>query len=513
VHAWAWAVALGTLTAPVPAHAQEAGWTAVRTPRFTVYSQAAPVEAQRVARALEAFRGAFMRLVPGARVDPLAPTIVFAFDRFAAYEPFAPRYEGRALRVAGSFVGGERANYLALTLDEGPRAWAVAYHELTHLIISQTMREAPAWFNEGVAEYYGTFTLLPGGAEGELAHLIPEHLLLLRQERWLPMEELFEVTTASPLYNEGDKRSMFYAQSWAVIHYLLSRGPDRTAPLFEFLDRVAGGQSTIPAFRAAFGMAPTTLADEVRRYLDRPEWPVSRYTLGPGSADDVELRAEPLSAPAALAALSGMQLHLSRPDEALALARSAVDADPAAAPAWAMLAAVHSALDLDLEAVPFLLRAAPRPPADPLSQFLLGDSALRVAERVTDSELPRDRALALSTGMLERAVAGHPAYAEAWATLAHASLATGISADRALSASRRARALAPWRRHYALLEAQARMQRGELVEARRLMNELIEADPGTALGDRAAEVLAAISAIEEADASRRGGRADPGAER
>jgi hypothetical protein len=183
-------------------------WFRVHTPGFEVMGAAEPQAVEHVAGALEAFREAFRRLVPEARVDALAPTFVFAFDRFAAYEPYAPRYGGQVLRVAGSFVGSAQVNYLALTLDEGPRAWSVAYHELTHLIVSQTMMRPPTWFNEGIAEFYSTFVLSDDGRVAELGHMIPEHVVLLRRERWLPLEDLFEVEVSSTLYNEADKRSV-----------------------------------------------------------------------------------------------------------------------------------------------------------------------------------------------------------------------------------------------------------------------------------------------------------------
>jgi hypothetical protein len=84
-------------------------------------------------------------------------------------------------------------------MDEGSRAWSVAYHELTHLIVAQTMTRPPTWFNEGIAEFYSTFAFATGGAAIELGQVVPEHLVLLRRERWLPLDELFDVTSASPL--------------------------------------------------------------------------------------------------------------------------------------------------------------------------------------------------------------------------------------------------------------------------------------------------------------------------
>lgn len=487
--------AVASLGSPAGAQAP-ASKSRVRTPHFTVLSNRTAADAEHVAAALEAFRTAFARLVPQARVDPLAPVTVFAFDQFSAYEPWAPRFDHRAVRVAGSFIGNARANYLALMLDEGPRAWNVAYHELTHLIVSQSMERPPAWFNEGIAEFYSTFTLTPDRDEAEVGHLMPDHLVLLRRERWVPLDDLLDVTTASPLYNESDKRSMFYAESWALVHYLFSQGPARTAQLFDYLARTAEGQGSPSAFRAAFGMAPGTLQDELERYVQQTEWPVQRYPLGQRVSAAATRPAAAAGEDGWATALAGFQLLLGRTDDAMSLAQGAVNLDPADADPWIMLASAHVDRDMLVEAVPFIRKAAALPIDSPVAALLLGFSTIRVLEGEAEG-LPVADGLRIAIGSLERAVAMEPTYAEAWATLAHARLVEGDGAA-ALRASRKAFALAPTRWQYRLLEAQALMQRNQLAEARQLLDAIIERDAATPLADKAGEVLARITALEHA---------------
>jgi tetratricopeptide (TPR) repeat protein len=76
------------------------------------------------------------------------------------------------------------------------------------------------WFNEGLAEYYSTFTPAANGKTAMLGRPIARHVLLLR-ERFLPIADLIAVDHGSPLYNEGERASIFYAESWALLHYLL----------------------------------------------------------------------------------------------------------------------------------------------------------------------------------------------------------------------------------------------------------------------------------------------------
>lgn len=480
------------------ATAQPTDWASAETAGFTVFSSAGAASAANVATALEAFRTTFARLVPGARTEPLAPVVVLAFDRFESYEPYAPLYDGRPIRVAGSFIGSPRANYLVLTLDEPDKAWAVAFHELTHLIVSQTLARPPTWFNEGIAEFYSTLRLTDPGTV-EVGHMMPDHLARLRREPWIPLDELLDVSTESSLYNEGDRRSMFYAESWAFVRYLLDN-PTRSGQLFDFLSRTTNGQATGPAFRAAFGMAPGTLQAAVLRDVQQSEWYVKRYQVPHSAAAAVPRRSQ--VAPAELlSVLAGFHLTLGRTGDAMALAQQSVNLDPAAPDGWSLLAASHVELHLDVEAAPFIVRAAATPSDDPLALCYLGAAAIAVAEQTREPGLSRTAALQVALSSLTASVRAAPGYAEAWATLAHAALSLGTEPDLAIRASRNARTLAPSRLHYRLFEAQALMQRGELEAAKRLMNELFDSALDAQLADKVAEVLARIATLEAARSS------------
>jgi len=83
-----------------------------------------------------------------------------------------------------------------------------------HLLVDNTAGNVPAWFNEGLAEYYGAFAI-EEDRKVHLGELIPYHLMTLREEKLLPLRKLFAVDHYSPEYNERDKRGIFYAQSWA----------------------------------------------------------------------------------------------------------------------------------------------------------------------------------------------------------------------------------------------------------------------------------------------------------
>ena len=58
----------------------------------------------------------------------------------------------------------------------------------------------------------------------------PRHLQMLRGKKLLPLATLFEINRTSPYYNEREKSSIFYAESWALIHYLTHGQGGRRQP-------------------------------------------------------------------------------------------------------------------------------------------------------------------------------------------------------------------------------------------------------------------------------------------
>ena len=66
-----------------------------------------------------------------------------------------------------------------------------------------------------------------------------EHLAELRTYGLLPLPTLLKVGYLSPLYNEGDRRGQFYAESWAFVHYMMLDNAERRTQFMTFLNGLA----------------------------------------------------------------------------------------------------------------------------------------------------------------------------------------------------------------------------------------------------------------------------------
>src|SRR5262249_37250611 len=148
---------------------------------------------------------------------------------------------------------GPDVNYIALTTEvRGEQdPFTVIFHEYTHLLVENTFGNAPVWFNEGLAEYYSTFSITED-QRIVLGSPISNHVYLLRDNKMLPLRTLFEVDHKSPYYNETKKQGIFYAQSWALMHYLIIGKEGKVEQLGKFVDLLNAKVPMEEAFQTAF---------------------------------------------------------------------------------------------------------------------------------------------------------------------------------------------------------------------------------------------------------------------
>ena len=204
-----------------PARDKAETWTEISSPHFIVVTNASEKQGRRVADQFERMRSVFHVAFPKLKIDPGSPIIVLAIKDekdFKALEPTAYLAKG-SLKLGGLFLRAPDKNYVLMRLDaEGEHPYAVVYHEYTHLLLGKAAEWLPLWMNEGLAEFYQNTEIREkdvflGKASGE-------SLLLLKQSKILPLKTLFAVDASSPYYHEESKGSVFYAESWALVHYL-----------------------------------------------------------------------------------------------------------------------------------------------------------------------------------------------------------------------------------------------------------------------------------------------------
>lgn len=237
--------------------ARKETWVEVKSPHFVAYSHASESDIRNALKGFEGIRDVFHQAFPGLRVDPPKPMVVIVLENEAAMKRFLPReFEGKdPARPAGYFISGADRNYAILRLDvdhQINQPYFVLFHEYTHSIVHQNFAAMPTWLDEGIADFYGGTEIR--SEEVFLGRIPMGRLARLRESERLPLQTMLTVTHDSPHYREGEKTGMFYAQSWALVHYLFMDEQAKKAGLFHaYLKALAKSVDPLVAARMGLG--------------------------------------------------------------------------------------------------------------------------------------------------------------------------------------------------------------------------------------------------------------------
>ena len=102
------------------------------------------------------------------------------------------------------------------------------HHEYFHAALDSAVAagRAPAWLNEGLAQYFENLAVGKAGlSPGEGRYLGKAS----RTDRWLPIEAL---STPSFSHLEGDQAGLAYLQAYAMVDRLIHNGGERRMRTF-----------------------------------------------------------------------------------------------------------------------------------------------------------------------------------------------------------------------------------------------------------------------------------------
>jgi tetratricopeptide (TPR) repeat protein len=475
-------------------------WTRVRSKSFLLVGNAPEKEMRRVGARLEQFRAALTGLFAGAQFQSDVPTTVIIFRSDESYAPFKPLYDGVPSNVAGYFQSGTDMHYITVTLDgEGARPFGTIFHEYVHLFVESNLRGLPLCLNEGLAEYFSTIELSDGGRRAAIGRLSERHLKTLRTRQWLPLKDILTTDGKSPIYNERESRELFYAESWALAHYLITgrEGAGRQADFYRFVGLLADGIPVEESFQKVFGKEAGALEAELKEYIARDNRP-AKVTLFDRRTEvkPEELTAAPLSEAEAKYYLGDLLLHTNRLDEAAALLKEALALDPRLALGYASLGMVRVRQRNFSTAVELLRRAVELAPENYLSHYYYayGLSRQGMDENLVVTGYEGEMAR-LMRAELMRAIELAPRYPEAYHLLAFINLATGEQLEQAESLLRQAMRMAPAREEFAFVLAQIYERKREWTKAREVLDPL-RRSPNPLLRIRAEQVLKNINTTE-----------------
>jgi tetratricopeptide (TPR) repeat protein len=443
-------------------------WLNVRSRNFNLIGNCSEADLRKVATRLEQFRDVFTRLFPAAKFETPVPTTVIVFKSLSSYKPFNPGGN------AGYFQKGEDVNYITMTTELGAQnPYNVIYHEYVHLLVDNTSGNMPAFFDEGLAEYYSTFSV-EEDRKAHLGELIPYHLMTLREERLLPLRTLFAVDRYSPHYNESGKRGVFYAESWALMHYLiLGNKGERRPQVGNFLGLLNANVPAEEAVKQAFQTDIETLEKELKRYIEGHNFQMQVATFEHKLEYDSELQTSPVPEAQAQAYLGDLLLHTHHLTEAEALLQQALALDPTLTMAQASLGIVRVRQNRLPEARQLLSSAVAGNSQNYLAHYYYAYALSREGmDSNTYVQAYAPETAATIRDELNHAIQLNPTFPESYVLLAFVNTVTGERLDQAIAQLKRAMQLAPGRQELSVQLAQVYLRQQKFDLAKQVLEPL-----------------------------------------
>lgn len=277
------------LTLPlVAASEQPSPWLEIHSTHFAVITDAGEKKGREVALRFEQMRSVFGSLLGKDRLNQSIPLTILAFKSDKTYFQLAPLRrsstgETQPIDTPGFFLPGDDQDFIALNLAED-EPWRAVAHDFAHMLLNYNYPPAQGWFDEGLAEYFSSLHVdnkqAEIGGDPELQPTVKEDLLgnqrdthppkslteLLGAQVWLSIPDLFTMKHDTSTYNEGTHHTLYYAESWITMHYLLHE--KRLPETGGYFNLVLNEHVPVEeAIQKAYGMSSTQLEQAVKDYL------------------------------------------------------------------------------------------------------------------------------------------------------------------------------------------------------------------------------------------------------
>jgi tetratricopeptide (TPR) repeat protein len=263
------------------ARSDEPHWIRVNSSHFSVVTDADEKHGHDVAVRFEQMRAVFGQLLSRSRINMSAPIDIIALRNDEEYSKVVPTGQRPGI-ASGFFIPGEDRDYFVVNLSRD-ESWRSISRDLALFFLNYNYPPTQPWFDEGFAEYFSSLRLdrqVQIGADPE------SFTELLNSSPWLMIPELFGKVHDGLPDAEKSRHTLFYAESWIVMHYLLAQ--NKLSETGTYLDLVENQKVPVEeAIQKAYSMSPAQFEQAVKDHFHS-------LLQTPGSAAGVQLNGVPL---------------------------------------------------------------------------------------------------------------------------------------------------------------------------------------------------------------------------
>ena len=477
-------------------------WLKIESKNFQLYGNASEKDICGAATRLEQFRDAFQQIFPNLKYNSAIPTIVIIFKDDESFSNFKPvDADGKRSEWAGGyFQSGEDVNYIALSMEgDESETYRTIYHEYIHSLVNNDLglSNIPAWFSEGIAEYYELLTI-ENDRKVTLGALDQDNLKLLQQNKLIPFETFFTIDNYSLNKQGNDGVGLFYAQAWALTHFLIhDNNGVRNPQLLKFLNLLLSGEQSKAAFAEAFQTDYAALEIQLKKYIEQRVFKTQIVNLKNKLTNAVDLKIAPVSDAEAKATLGDLLYHSERVAEAEAILKEAVALDPSSANANAVLGVVKAAQKNFVEAKKYLEKAIALDNKNYLNYYRYAYALSR--QGMTDFGFVSDYTAENAAKMreaLDKVIALNPNYPESYSLYAFVNYVRDEDIDEAVEYLNKAIAAAPGNQWYQVRLTELYLRQEDFKKARQIARKVSETAPDEHLRVYADNTLSQINSYE-----------------
>jgi len=269
----AWAQGRGKRPTPTDA----AGLKTYTTRHFVVRSNTSEVYARALGVKLDSYYDQLKRMLPALLQEPLqtVKASVILFERQDDYQRYARGNAPQLVNNGGYYDGATRT----IVTYRYNNSLQLYFHEILHSVMGEIFKDHyffryskpnwPIWFDEGLAEYFGSFRVsgndIKIGARNKtkIAYL----LNALHTGTFVGLADL--LSAPSEKYS-GQSMNLYYAEAWGLVDFLVKNEPYNKA-LPRFYAAIKADADGRASFERFFG-------DDIRD-LDR-RWRAHLWSLG-----------------------------------------------------------------------------------------------------------------------------------------------------------------------------------------------------------------------------------------
>ena len=234
----------------------EPKWVKLRSANFELYTSAGERAGRRTIQQFER-TGSFFQQAMQLEESNSKPVRIVLFRSKKEYSPYRPG------EVADAYYLSTRDADL-IVLVAGSEL-SVAIHEYVHLLVRHSGLRLPLWINEGLADLYSSLRQV--GGRVVVGHVPPAYRNLTSGEMGASRTGAPGRSRLATLHGKGAR--------WEILRRELGADPHAeplervSVQLWEVLEALTAGKSSVAALEAVYGMPIENLQKELRSYVQQ----------------------------------------------------------------------------------------------------------------------------------------------------------------------------------------------------------------------------------------------------